>query len=496
MKILILLPNNLGDVITALPVLESLKKKYRESHITFLVEEGFEGGLINCSSCDRIELFPRKLIRDITRSGRWSDGVAELQLIIRELKAEQFDLLLNLSQQTYISYLVTAIGAKEVRGKHFLHEGVHAIDDVWSQYLYAIPFAREFNELHVTDIYKRIAGTGDGFSGESLQVRDCEKQEMSHYLLGKGVHPGAKVAVLQPGAAYDAKRWPVEKFILLGKKLQDDGYTIVLTGARSERVRAEKIAQALSQRIVITTGELSFRETIALVSVCTFCVTGDTAIMHAASLLHIKVFALFGPTNPVETGPYGEGNIVFSGRCTHRPCFCFDCKSNECMKSISPDVVYAHIKGEEGRSESCDIYRTSIKQGVFRLQAANPDTAPYYNQVGATITRSIFEKRVSGIEQCDASEIFRNCSLDFTRSLATMESALLTFLAGNDIEHIRTFDLIRMKLSAAQGISAFYNAILNIRLNSVPLIQPLIGIKKSIEACHQTRQEISGVFSA
>jgi ADP-heptose:LPS heptosyltransferase len=47
--------------------------------------------------------------------------------------------------------------------------------------------------------------------------------------------------------------------------------------------------------------KVSFRETIALVDLCEFCVTGDTALMHAASALGKRVYALFGPTNPVET---------------------------------------------------------------------------------------------------------------------------------------------------------------------------------------------------
>ena len=60
MKILTILPNNLGDVLMALPVLEGLSKKYPESEIHFLCEEGYEAGIEHSSACSKIILFNRK----------------------------------------------------------------------------------------------------------------------------------------------------------------------------------------------------------------------------------------------------------------------------------------------------------------------------------------------------------------------------------------------------------------------------------------------------
>ena len=60
---LILLPNNLGDVITAAAVPPVLHEQDPQARVTFFVEEGFEGGLVGNPSCDEIFRFPRKLIR-------------------------------------------------------------------------------------------------------------------------------------------------------------------------------------------------------------------------------------------------------------------------------------------------------------------------------------------------------------------------------------------------------------------------------------------------
>jgi heptosyltransferase-1 len=113
-KILIILPNNLGDVIMALPVLAGLKTEDPSCHITFFVEEGFGGGLANSEFCDRIFHFPRKSIRDLTRSSDWQDGIKKLSDLISELKAEQFSLVLNLSQHSYTHYITSILDSSEI----------------------------------------------------------------------------------------------------------------------------------------------------------------------------------------------------------------------------------------------------------------------------------------------------------------------------------------------------------------------------------------------
>jgi len=62
-KILVMLPNNLGDVIMATPVLEGLRSKYPECRCAYFVEEGFEVGIENNPHCDEIIKFPRKKLK-------------------------------------------------------------------------------------------------------------------------------------------------------------------------------------------------------------------------------------------------------------------------------------------------------------------------------------------------------------------------------------------------------------------------------------------------
>ncbi len=144
-RILILLPNNLGDVIMTLPVLDGLKKKFPKSHCTFFVEDGFEAGLVNFKSCDFIYKFPRKMLRDLAKGEMWKDGLSQLTHIVKDLKKQKFNSVINLSQHPYLAFIVAILNVTDTKGGIMLREGNLALNDPWSQYLYCIPFGRIYN---------------------------------------------------------------------------------------------------------------------------------------------------------------------------------------------------------------------------------------------------------------------------------------------------------------------------------------------------------------
>jgi heptosyltransferase I len=499
-KTLVILPNNLGDVIMALPILEGLKKADPKTHITFFVEDGYEGGLLGSPWCDQIFTFDRKAVRDAARSGDWRSSIAKTSSIIGELKNERFDRIINLSQHTYTSYIATLLSSADTAGRRFLRAGNHAVPDAWSRYLYAIPFARACNRLHATDVYRNIAGIGHVPSEHPLHVSADEERNACEYLLSNGVdQQTTRVMVLQPGAAYAAKQWPPDHFAALGRRLVADGYRIVITGAPAEQEISAALGQLLGPAAIVSAGTLTFRETIALLTQASGCVTGDTAIMHAAAALKRPVFALFGPTNPVETGPYGSGHIVLAGRCTSRPCFCFDCKTKMCMKSIVPDDVYACVKnGGAIRDAGCDVYRTAVgPNGTTRCEPIVEKGQPYYNEIGAAVTIRVPDPAYAPrlVATSDVCTPLRRETTMFLEKVDAMEQALAELTAGRSNEAIRVFEQRHAECGALSGIGAFWTALLNLRLNSVPLLDPVAGVRQSLEACAITRSEVSNAIS-
>lgn len=496
-NILVILPNNLGDVIMALPVIESLKNSDEASSITFFVEDGFEGGAINHPSIDHIFQFPRKQIKQLLNSPQWKDCINCLKKHIDELNDYNFDRIVNLCQHSYTATLVSQLVAPVLHGRHFLAQGCHAIKDTWSRYLYSIPYARMCNMLHAVDVYKYISGVA-GVPGPGAIALTSEEIDTSiQFFNDNGIPPGARKVLIHPGAAYLSKMWPVEHYIYLAKKLIQEQCWIIVTGSPDEMDIAEAIRQQIGDKCISAAGNLSFRESISLVSQTEFCVTGDTAMMHAAAAVGVQVYALFGPTNPVETGPYGKKHIIFSGRCASRPCFCFDCKSRMCMKSISPQTVFNYIKTGTYENASCDIYITTIKKdltcGIVPLYENGPT---YFYKPYAELTRKLFDPSVE--LTCTKEEI-TSIKIDLQKifdALLSIEMQLSSFIENSNNSHIHQYEKLRADLEKTNELSRFLTAFLNTGLNSIPLLNPRASLQKSLQTCQELHLRIQDTLHA
>jgi len=495
-NILIILPNNLGDVIMTTPLLRGLRKKHRDSRLTFLVEEGFGDCLSNNTDINEIISLPRKPMRNTLMGENWREGVRAVSAFRNLLDRKAFTWIINLSQHHYVSFLLGAVSTGCITGQHFLSEGNHAIDDSWSRYLYAIPFQRTCNKLHAADVYRRIGGVqGEQIEhAYTLSMTDTEKRHAVEVCSSRGIDCGGKIIIMQTGAAYLQKQWTAEHYVTLGQMLVNDGWQIILTGAGPEAEQAGLIAESIGKSCWNFAGKTTFRQALAIVSLASHCVTPDTAIMHAAAALQVRVIALFGTTSPVETGPYGEDHWVLSGTCSQKPCFFQHCNSHTCMESISPDMVYACITHNSiPRTASVNAYKTGFSpDGDYALTPITTQTTPYYNSGAADLTRFVFGDTPAGKLRL-TSENKEQCRQTLS-ILSSMENELTVFLNSKDITHIRAFEELKNKITHIAGPGQFFAAALNIHLNSIAILNPLDGIVKTREACRSFNEQIKLVL--
>jgi ADP-heptose:LPS heptosyltransferase len=73
-------------------------------------------------------------------------------------------------------------------------------------------------------------------------------------------------------------------------------------------------------------------------------ITTDSGPMHLAAAIGTPVIALFGPTDPARTGPYGSGHEIIRTKIACSPCFLKNCPTKKCMEDISCEQVFAAIK--------------------------------------------------------------------------------------------------------------------------------------------------------
>ena len=85
------------------------------------------------------------------------------------------------------------------------------------------------------------------------------------------------------------------------------------------------------------------KEMVEWIRGCELMITNDTGPMHVAAALHKPVVALFGPTNPHRTGPYGQLENVLQGSLPCIPCMRPRCtyivKNLECLRQLTPDIA-------------------------------------------------------------------------------------------------------------------------------------------------------------
>ncbi|TDC87517.1 glycosyltransferase family 9 protein [Actinomadura sp. 7K507] len=114
--------------------------------------------------------------------------------------------------------------------------------------------------------------------------------------------PGA--AVVHPGAAFPARRWPAERFAAVAAALRDGGERVVVTGGEGEASIARRVAglAGLGEGADLS-GRTRLPELAALVAGARLVVCGDTGVAHLATAFRTPSVLLFGPTPPARWGP-------------------------------------------------------------------------------------------------------------------------------------------------------------------------------------------------
>ncbi len=110
--------------------------------------------------------------------------------------------------------------------------------------------------------------------------------------------------LIHPGAASEARRWPVERWVEVARAEQRLGRTVVVTGGPEEVERARAVAAGAGVPSThVFAGRTSLRELAALVAAAGRVVCGDTGVAHLATAYRRPSVVLFGPIPPSSWGP-------------------------------------------------------------------------------------------------------------------------------------------------------------------------------------------------
>lgn len=328
MRIVVRVPNWIGDVMFALPALESLKANYPGAEI-WLAGAPWVRDLLAGESWGKrvLPLGPAK-------------GLGGLRTAARDLRERGFDLglLLTNSFGSAVLFALAKIperwGAKRDGRGRLLTKGPRAEDST--------------PPLHMVRYYLRLL-EGLGLRTVPPEIRltvTAEERERARTdLEALGILSDRPLVILNPGAAYGpAKRWPAARFAELGRLLQErKGADIAVTGAASDAGLAAEIGAALARKPADLTGRTNLRGLLGVMSRAAVFVSNDTGPMHMANALRVPVVGVFGPTDPRATAPFHPPAAVLKkDGVPCWPCFYRECPyDHQCMTAVTAEEAFA-----------------------------------------------------------------------------------------------------------------------------------------------------------
>jgi heptosyltransferase-2 len=160
---------------------------------------------------------------------------------------------------------------------------------------------------------------------------------------------GRPCVVFFPGASYGpAKRWPAERFALVGTRLvAEHGCSILILGGRADKPICDEVAGRIGGGAINLAGETDLIELAGLLGACRAVVANDSGGMHLAAGLGVAVVGIFGLTDPVKTAPVGTRNRVLcaEGVIRSRDIARDSLEARTAMESISVETVYQAVLG-------------------------------------------------------------------------------------------------------------------------------------------------------
>lgn len=315
-RILIVRTSAMGDAVHTLPAVAMLREALPEAHIGWVIEERWRELLCATGTMlagDRSAGRPLVDEVHLVNLKAWRRKLASPETwralggSVRELRAAQYDVAVDLQGSIRSAVLARLSGARAVCG--FGEPRERPAEWLYSRrVLVAGAHVAEQNCAVARALLKDCGVRGaDGLTKPPqfpLPVNAADEA----WCAASQWSGSTRFAILAPGAGWGAKQWPVERYGELARKLADVGLASLVNFGPGEEQLATAVEQAsggAARRGLYSLGKL-----MALCQRASVFVGGDTGPLHLAAAMGTPVVALFGPTDPARNGPLGGRSVV------------------------------------------------------------------------------------------------------------------------------------------------------------------------------------------
>lgn len=305
LSILISIWPGLGDVMFSTPAIRLIKKSYPTSvlGVCSLLGGGGKPLIETNPNIDEI-FFPQKPV--FTPSG--------LRDCVVWAREKRFDIGIELSQPAQWFFRLAGIRRRSRFGRRAL----------W----WFVPYKnREGIELHASEHFIRAAEKvlgplGRDGKGYDLFLTDADEDRAEEAV---GGFSGGRFICIHPGARCNAnKRWGIEKFVQLCKRLSSDfDLGIVIVGGFEDVSLGERIAVEIREKVLVLAGRLSLRETGAVIKRSLLYIGNDSGPIQIAASMNVPVVGIYASSSPENFGPLCDNKILVTPEDDCAPCLRF-----------------------------------------------------------------------------------------------------------------------------------------------------------------------------
>jgi heptosyltransferase-1 len=319
--------SSLGDVVHALPLAASLRAACPGARLTWIVERREAAILRDHPALDDVIIADTRGWRRARSAGALAATLREIRALRRRLAAARFDVAVD-AQGLIKSGLLMAATRARVRVGFAGPVVREPLSALFTNARVEPPPAA----VHVVDQYLALLGALDISEPRyefRLPAAPAAETRADEWLAAVGIKPRHRLVVLNPGAGRADKRWPVDHFATLARRLVDDGGAhVVIPWGPGEEDLARGIASAgaRSGPGVVLAPPTDLDTLLALLRRASVVVAADTGPLHLAAALGTPCVGLYGPTSAARNGPYGPGHRTLTS-------------GDRTMASLAPDAV-------------------------------------------------------------------------------------------------------------------------------------------------------------
>lgn len=336
-KILLVKYFGFGNIIMISPSFHALKQMFPDCEITFLTFKENKSLLECYKNVDKTIYIDRRSIFMLPFN--------VIKLVFK-LRKENYDLLLDFEQFSRFSAIISFMsGAKRSIGFRITGNPRGALydDEIECD-----------DRTHAVSLFWKVINTLNGKNREmKLEKIAFGKEDEAHVdkLLGKTIR---KKIVFHVGTGPNAteRRWDMENFVELGRRLAKRDISIILTGSKNDEKENDLFRSQFEGDFIDLSNKLAIPQLAYLLSKADCFLSSDTGPAHLAASMNTPAVVLYGPSNPNIYGAWGENVKYIWNRIWCSPCMknanskavvCINSTYKKCMKDITVDEVETAI---------------------------------------------------------------------------------------------------------------------------------------------------------